>query len=67
MGIISKKLRNYLRPSKKRQIIPFSEIVEIDRESADNILSSKHLFSNGIFQVVRHDVPVREMRNGGIR
>ena len=35
MGVISKKLRNYLKPSKKRQIIPFSELVEIDRELAD--------------------------------
>ena len=35
MGVISKKLRSYLKPSKKRQIIPFSEIIEMDRESAD--------------------------------
>ena len=35
MGVISKKLRNYLNPSNNRQIIPFSELVEINRESTD--------------------------------
>ena len=35
MEVISKKLRNYLKPSNNRQLIPFSELVEIDRESAD--------------------------------
>ena len=37
MGVISTKLRSYLKPSKKRQIIPFSELVEINKESAELI------------------------------